>query len=35
MYRRDYCPSDDELLEVITENRPVYDAKNPAEVCFI
>jgi len=32
MLRRDHCPSDDELLEV-TEHRPVYDAKNPAEVC--
>ncbi|XP_050531789.1 uncharacterized protein LOC126900251 [Daktulosphaira vitifoliae] len=39
--RRDNCPSDDELLEV-TENRPVYDAKKPAELikvehnyCFV
>jgi len=31
MLRRDHCPSDDELLEV-TEHRPVYDAKKPAEV---
>jgi len=33
MLRRDHCPSDDELLEV-TEHRPVYDAKKPAEVCI-
>lgn len=31
MLRRDHCLSDDELLEV-TEHRPVYDSKNPAEV---
>jgi len=31
MLRRDHCPSDDELLEV-TEHRPIYDAKKPAEV---
>ncbi|XP_060841669.1 histone-lysine N-methyltransferase set-26 isoform X1 [Rhopalosiphum padi] len=41
MLRRDHCPSDDELLEV-TEHRPVYDAKKPAELikvehnyCFV
>ncbi|XP_050436390.1 uncharacterized protein LOC126843108 isoform X2 [Adelges cooleyi] len=39
--RRDNCPSDDELLEV-TEHRPIYDAKKPAELikvehnyCFV
>ena len=32
--RRDHCFSDDELLEV-TEHRPVYDAKKPAEVCNV
>lgn len=31
MLRRDHCLSDDDLLEV-TEHRPVYDSKNPAEV---